>query len=163
MEPKIIKINLSNSNKSSNNTTNNKNNNNIPTDYVEINYKNLIFLARCWIKYKNIKTNIFHSGGMFMSFNDKIVILKTIRGELIECDINNNIFYCKTDTENYKALQEILLEKERIQFEKIKLKTEIKKYYELKKNLLDEQKKFYKEQKDFVLIKDKFNKLIFKD
>lgn len=111
--------------------------------YVELDKKYLYFFKNTWIKYTDNQNCISYSGGNLNSISDYTVVLKNIKGCVKELDIKDYTFYCKESTEQYKALKEILVEKEKINIER--------------NILLHEKNIFMKQKRDFFL-KNKINK-----
>ena len=105
--------------------------------YVEVDPKYLYFFKNTWIKYTDKQDFVSYPGGNFMSIENDTVVLKNIKGTIFELKIDDYIFYCREACEQYKALQEILLEKQKLEMQRIKLQ--------------EERNMFMKEKRDFFL------------
>lgn len=86
--------------------------------YVEIDTKHLSFFKNTWIKYTDKGNSISYSGGNLQNIDHCIVVLKNIKGDVFELEIGDYIFYCKESTEQYKALKEIIIEREKLEMER---------------------------------------------
>jgi hypothetical protein len=86
--------------------------------YVEIDVKYLNFFKNTWIKYTDKGNLVSYSGGNLHSLDAQFVVLKNIKGTIFQLEIVDYIFYCKETTEQYKALKEIIIEREKLQIEK---------------------------------------------
>jgi hypothetical protein len=104
--------------------------------YIEIKPEYLYFFKNTWIKYTDKKTSVPYSGGNLSSIDDDTITLKNIRGSIFELNKKNYIFYCKETSEHYKALKEILIEREKLEIEKRQLREE-------KNNFIKEKKQFF--------------------
>lgn len=112
--------------------------NNLPSEYVEI-YKpneNMRFLLGSWLRIKDKDTLVNSSGGFLINIEGNLVTLRNKTN--MEIDIKKHFFYIKKDNQQYIALKELLLEKQKFSHEK-----EI----------------FEKEKKDFESVSQKFYKL----
>lgn len=105
--------------------------------YIEVNPKYLYFFKNTWIKYTDKQDFISYPGGNLLFIENDLVVLKNIKGVVFQLEISNYIFYCRESSEQYKALQEILLEKQKLEIQRIKLQEE--------KNM------FIKEKREFFL------------
>lgn len=88
-------------------------------DQVEIKPKNIKYFYGCWVKCVSINTRNYRSGGVLVNVDDqnKTVSLRPINssnGENIIVSMKNNTFYVKKDTEQYKGMQHILTETEKL-------------------------------------------------
>lgn len=105
--------------------------------YIEIDSKYLYFFKNTWIKYTDKQDFISYSGGNLLSMENDLVVLKNIKGTTFELNIQDYIFYCRESSEQYKALHEILLEKQKLQIQRMKLQ--------------EERNIFMKEKREFFL------------
>lgn len=117
------------------NTSKPKQNAEIPEDYVEIIPKYITIYQGCWIKYVEKDTMISYAGGYFIEYDENKIILRNIRRDVFELDIDSYYFYCKDDSPNNEAVKELVKEKE-------KLSIKIQQF-----NI--ERQKFLKKQKEF--------------
>lgn len=101
--------------------------------YIEINPRYLYFFKNTWIKYTDKQDFISYPGGNLFNIESDSLVLKNIKGTVFELTISDYIFYCREASEQYKALQEILLEKEKLELERRKLQEE--------KNIFTKQKR----------------------
>lgn len=134
MENKILTINISDVNKPKNNIQA------IDEAYVEIKPENLKYMYGSWIRYAD-KENVemIHPGGKLveLSFEGNQLFLRTIKGEFTQLKLTKNIFYCKNDSESYRAMKELIHSYERLEHEK--------KLFEIQKKEFDLRKKKYSE------------------
>ena len=105
------------------------------TDFVEIKSKYLRLLKNNWIKYRD-DIGDFYSGGFLIDITDEYVTLRNIQQKIFTLERDKHVFYCKNNTENYIAAQEIIIERqklarERFLFnqEKIKFNHEKKEFF----------------------------------
>ncbi len=105
--------------------------------YIEISPKYLYFFKNTWIKYTDKQDFVSYPGGNLISIEESLVVLKNIKGTIFELNTDDYIFYCREASEQYKALQEILVEKEKLEIQRLKLQEE--------RNL------FIKQKRDFFL------------
>lgn len=146
-------------------------------DQVEIKSKNIKYFYGCWVKCVSVNTRNYKSGGILVNVDtiNKTVSLRPINsssGDIIE-STKSNTFYVKKDTEQYKSMQYILVEKEKlkhsvelssIQQQKtlLELKMKMKKIKLMENELFQEKIKFEdfkysffkKVQDGKILIKD---------
>lgn len=106
-------------------------------DYIEIPFKYLYFFKNTWIKYTDKQEMITYSGGNLTSISDDSVILRNIKGDVFELNKEFYIFYCRENAEQYKALKEILIEREKLEIER--------------RILQEEKNTFIKQKREFFL------------
>lgn len=105
-------------------------------DYTEIDKNYLYFFKNTWIKYTDTQEMVVYSGGNLVSIQDGIVVLRNIQGKVMELVVSNYLFYCKSNCEQYKILQEILIEKEKLKIQR--------------EEFIKEKNKFLMEKKEFL-------------
>ena len=121
--------------------------------YIELKQTCLKYFYGCWIKCCHKFTKDFNSGGFLTKIDEGCLYLRTIhKPELAEFKISQWKFYSKQDSEQYLAMLQIELEKEKNKLEDINLKKE---HIKLDKKI----KKFVSEKKRFDKVRDKFFKL----
>lgn len=83
-------------------------------NYVEIPGRYLRFFQGCWIKWRKPGQNII--AGIVNSVEGTKVFIRQLKSkDRIEMDLTDNItWYCKKDSENYKAVLEIQREYEKL-------------------------------------------------
>lgn len=122
-------------------------------DYVEIAPEHLKFLYGCWIKFvSKDPVQIVNSGGFLseVSYPGNHAFLRVPQNkEIIRAKLSEQVFYCKTDTENYRALQELLLEKSKFKIDLNNLKDSRRKLQEMQKLLNNDIKKFNNFKENF--------------
>jgi hypothetical protein len=83
-------------------------------NYVEIPARYLRFLQGCWVKWKKPGQNVI-AGIVNLVEGTRIFIRQIKNKERIEFDIaDNTLWYCKKDSENYRAILEIQREYEKL-------------------------------------------------
>lgn len=92
----------------------NENVSKIPEDYIEIIPKYIEIYQGCWVKYSCKESGLSFPGGYLIEVtHDNVAILRNIRRDVFEKKISENIFYCKCDTPNHKAVKAIIEERDR--------------------------------------------------
>jgi hypothetical protein len=87
----------------------------IPEDYVEIIPKYLEIYQGCWVKYSCKDSGLSYPGGYLIEITeDNVAIIRNIRRDIFERNIAGNIFYCKQDTPNHRAVKAIIEERDRL-------------------------------------------------
>jgi hypothetical protein len=138
-------------------------------DQIEINKDYIGFFYGCWIKCVERKTHKYIPGGFLtkVSVDDVFVELRPVNNpENIKVYLKNYTFYVKRDTEQYIGMQKIILEKEKIKYErdlfnleKCNLKLEIKKNSSLKKRLIETDTRLKNERYAFDNLSYNFYKM----
>ena len=108
----------------------------VALNFVEMSTKYLKLFKNSWVKYQDRHTLEVFSGGFLIDLTESHVILRNIQQKVFEIDKREFIFLCKNDTENYKAVQEIIIEKQKLARERFELNKE-------KAQFLEEKKKFF--------------------
>jgi hypothetical protein len=102
-------------------------------DFVEIKSLYLIHLHNSYIKYTDTLTNITNSGGFVVSVNNDSVVLR-LPGKKEEQNesipLNTTIFYVKNTNLNYISIQNLILERNKLDFDRSQLTRQI---YEFEK------------------------------
>lgn len=127
-------------------------------DQIEIKPKNIKYFYGCWVKCVSLNTKNYRSGGILVNVDDhnKTVSLRPINpsnGENIIVSMKSNAFYVKKDTEQYKGMQHILTETEKLkhssrlfeikqQKELLEMKLKMKKIKTAEKELFQEKINF---------------------
>lgn len=126
--------------------------------YILVYHYNLRYLFGCWIKCIDKRTGEYLSGGFLIRVDtiEGNVYLKNprIQEELLT-PIGNYDFYVSSSSENYKALQQIELEKSFIKKENEKI---AKKQQEIDRQMV-KIKEFQSKERKFLKMKEKFIKL----
>lgn len=100
--------------------------------YVEVNYTHLDFFKGVWIKYSF--NGIVFSGGNVVDCGLNFISLRSVRGDITNLEnLEDYIFYCKKDSQNYKVLQAIIIKENKLSIERKKLLRD--------KNTFEEEKK----------------------
>lgn len=102
------------------------------TDFVEIKAMYLNLLKGTWIKYKDGVTGDYYSGGFLINVTDDHIVLRNVQQKIFNVE-KNCVFYCKNNTENYYAVQEIIIERQKLAHERYLLNLEKIKFNEDKK------------------------------
>ena len=127
-------------------TSNNKN----LEDQVEIQDEYLKFFYNCWVKCINKTSKKYDSGGLLVSIKNNIVFLRSLHDQVLkEFYTDNTVFFVKKTTENYKAMQEIQMEKEKMVYIR-------NKYKKLEKEIKD----FEENKRRFDTMKTRLFKLV---
>jgi hypothetical protein len=127
-------------------------------DQVEIKPKYIKYFYGCWVKCVSVNTRNYKSGGTLVNVDNhnKTVSLRPINsstGENTIVSIKSNTFYVKKDTEQYKGMQNILIETEKLnhsvklfeikqQKELLEMKLKMKKIKASEKELFQEKINF---------------------
>lgn len=138
-------------------------------DQIEIDKDYIGFFYGCWIKCIYNKTQGYIPGGFLTKVSPDYVFveLRPVNNpENIKVYLKNHIFYVKRDTEQYLGMQKIILEKEKIKYERnlfnlerINFKLEIKKITSLKKKLAVAESQLKNEKYSFDNLSYKFYKM----
>ena len=161
MDGKVITIICNKSKKKRSNIQKNKSKQ-LLENQVEIKNNCLKYFYGCWIKCINKKSGEYNSGGFLTKIQGNSIYLRNIQStniDLLEFFIDSNTFYVKKYGEQYIAMQQIELEKERNKIllgnnnNKLKIIIERESIFEKEKNI------FQKEKNDFEKIKNKFMRL----
>lgn len=105
-------------------------------EYIEISVKYIKLLKNCWIKYTDKNSLVTFQGGFLIGFTVDTITLRNIKQEIFELTLLDYIFYCKKDNEQYQAVKELILEKQ-------KLSTQIEEFNKQKRIFLEQKKKFF--------------------
>ncbi len=105
--------------------------------YIEVDSRYLYFFKNTWIKYTDLHDFVSYSGGNLISIENDLIVLKNIKGTTFQLNTQDYIFYCRESCEQYRALKEILLEKQKLQLERNKFQ--------------EERNIFMKEKREFFL------------
>jgi hypothetical protein len=105
------------------------------TDFVEIKTKYLKLLKNTWIKYRDDEGN-FYSGGFLIEISEDYICLRNIQQKIFNIDRKSTVFYCKNNTENYLAVQGIIIENQKLSHERYLLNHERIKFEQEKKDFL---------------------------
>jgi hypothetical protein len=108
----------------------------IPDDYVEIVPKYIKVFKGTWIKYTDKPSGKSYPGGFLIDIDEGKAFLRNIKQQVAQVRINTSLFYCNRELEVYKAVQELIMEWEKLDIERIKLNAE-------KNKLIDDKRKFY--------------------
>lgn len=130
---------------------------------IEVKTGCLKYFHGSWIKCIHKITKEYNPGGFLTKIEYNTVSLRRIQtSELLELNILDYIFFVKQDNEQYIAMQQIELEKEKNKLGYRELQYKLKKTEEKQKKYLTLRSQFEKEKEQFENVKNKFYKL-FKD
>lgn len=147
-------------NKTKNSNKNNKSNKVYLEGHIEIKKDCLKYFHGCWIKCIKKSNGEYNSGGFLTNLSHDTINLRTIQSQdLLNLNINEYKFYVKQNNEQYIAMQQIELEKEKNKIESFKIKQKIKKLEENEKRIKQKYKLFENEKLKFEKVKEKFYKL----
>ena len=128
---------------------------------IEIKKDCLKYFYGCWIKCVKRKTGEYNSGGFLTKIVYDTIYLRSLQSsELVEFSINDYNFFAKQNSEQYLAMQNIELEKERICLEKAKNKQKTKLLTDMEKKINEKIKIFKTDKKRFENVRDGFFKLV---
>lgn len=105
-------------------------------EYMEISSKYIRFFKKCWIKYTDKSSLITYQGGFLIGCTEDEITLRNIRQEIFELNMDDYIFYCKEDTDQYQVIKELMIEKQ-------KLEKQIEILNKEKKEFLNQKRKFF--------------------
>lgn len=127
---------------------------------IELKNECLKYFYGCWVKCINKKNGEYNSGGFLTSLSSSIVKLRSLKSQnLLEFNIDEYCFFVKQNSEQYISMQEIELEKERLNIESTILKNKRINLNNFEKILINNNKKFKNEKNIFNKVKEKFLKL----
>lgn len=131
MDPPILKISLKDTHSKDKITTKAKNIN--LDEYIEISSKYIKFFKKCWVKYTDKSSLITYQGGFLIENIGDEIVLRNIKQEIFELHIEDYIFYCKDDTEQYQAVKELVIEKQKLEKQKEIFNKEKREFLEQKR------------------------------
>lgn len=126
---------------------------------IELKNDCLKYFHGCWIKAIKKRTREFNSGGFLTKIEYGIAYLRPIQGEPIELQIDAYKFFVKQGNEQYIAMQQIELEKEKNKLHSRIIKQKNKELNEQQTVYKNNLKEFEKNKKEFERIRYKFFKL----
>ncbi len=101
-------------------------------DQVEVHPEYIRFLSGSWVKAVNKETNQYNSGGFLAKVEEGRAFLRTPKSkDLVEIIVKSHYFYCKSTSEQYKAVQEITLGYEKLKHDRYVFEQEQKKKNEI--------------------------------
>ena len=117
----------------------NENTSKIPEDYVEIIPKYLDIYQGCWVKYSCKDSGMSYPGGYLIEITeDNVAIIRNIRRDIFQKNISENVFYCKQDTPNHKAVRAIIEERDRLSIKIKEFNIERQNFIKKRKNTFNE-------------------------
>ena len=105
-------------------------------EYIEISSKYIKFFKKCWVKYTDKSSLITYQGGFLIEHAGDEIVLRNIRQEIFELRVEDYIFYCKDDTEQYQAVKELIIEKQKLERQKEIFNKE-------KREFIDQKRRFF--------------------
>jgi hypothetical protein len=103
----------------------------LPPDYIEIISKYIGVYHGCWIRYTSKETMENFPGGFLTEVTeDHTVILRNIKRETFEKNIDDFYFYCKSDVPNHSAVKSIVQEHEKLSIKIAEFNIEKRKFIE---------------------------------
>lgn len=127
---------------------------------IEVKTECLKYFHGSWIKCIHKITKEYNPGGFLTKIEYSSIFLRRIQtAELLELNSLDYVFFVKQDNEQYIAMQQIELEKEKNKLESRMLQHKLKKVEEQEKKYLTLRSKFEKEKERFENVKNKFYKL----
>ncbi len=122
-------------------------------NYNEVHSDYLKHLHGSWIKFLDLNTNLYNSGGFLSKIDLNVATFRVPASkDEINVNIDDKIFYVKKDNENYIALQDFLVFKEHIKYNEQELQK--------RENNLEKQTKFLEQR---ILEFEKLKKNFFKE
>ena len=109
-------------------------------EYIEVSTKYIKLLKNCWIKYTDKNSLVTFQGGFLINFTIDTITLRNIKQEIFELTLFDYIFYCKKENEQYQAVKELIIEKQ-------KLSMQIEEFNKQKREFLEQKKKFFLDNK----------------
>jgi len=126
---------------------------------IELKNECLKYFHGCWIKAIKKRTREFNSGGFLTKIEYGIAYLRPIQGDLIELQIDAYKFFVKEGNEQYIAMQQIELEKEKNKLHSRIIKQKTKELNESQSKYKADLTSFDNRKKEFERIRYKFFKL----
>ncbi len=127
---------------------------------IELKTECLKYFHGSWIKCIHKITKEYNPGGFLTKIDYNSVFLRKIQTtDLLELNIQDYIFFVKQDNEQYIAMQQIEIEKEKNKLDSKMLQYKLKKIAEKEKKFLERRTEFEKERNSFENVKNKFYKL----
>jgi hypothetical protein len=80
----------------------------LPPNYIEIIPKYIKIYQGCWLRYTSKETGENFSGGFLIEVTDDTIILRNIKRDTFEKNIEDYYFYCKADVPNHLAVKSII-------------------------------------------------------
>lgn len=126
---------------------------------IELKNDCLKYFHGCWIKAIKRRTREFNSGGFLTKIEYGIAYLRPIQGDIIELQIDAYKFFVKQGNEQYLAMQQIELEKEKNKLHSKIIKQKTKELNDNETKYKANLKEFEQKKKEFERIRYKFFKL----
>lgn len=90
-------------------------------DYIEVSNKYVKLLKNTWLKYKDkISGNLYNGGTMIEETTDTIT-LRNIQQHVTVLEKNKTIFYCKKTNPIYEVIKELMIERQKLHIERVRL------------------------------------------
>lgn len=105
------------------------------TEHVEVNKDYLYLFKNVWLKYQEKKTNEVFSGGSMIEETRDTVTLRNIQQKTIVLCKIDTVFYCKENNQIYTAVKEIIIERQKLHVERVRLYNEKKRLEALERIL----------------------------
>ncbi len=127
---------------------------------IEVKNECLKYFHGSWIKCIHKITKEYNPGGFLTKIEYNSVFLRRIQtADLLELNTKDYIFFVKQDNEQYIAMQQIEIEKEKNKLDSNVLQYKLKKMAEKEKKFFEKRTEFEKERNSFEIVKNKFYKL----
>lgn len=127
---------------------------------IEVKTGCLKYFHGSWIKCIHKITKEYNPGGFLTKIEYNTLFLRRIQtSELLELNSLDYIFFVKQDNEQYIAMQQIELEKEKNKLGYRELQYKLKKAVDQEKKYITLRNVFEKEREQFEIVKNKFYKL----
>jgi len=112
-------------------------------NYVEIKTKYLKHLHGSWVKYFDLSSEEYNTGGFIYRVNSDYIFLRIpSMQEHQSVALHNKTFYIKRDNENYNSLQDLMILIEGAEF-KLKKITEREDYLKKRMNEFEKNKQIF--------------------
>lgn len=161
VKPITIKIPLKMSSNKGNKKPKTKQNNVNMEGQIEIKKNCLKYFYGCWIKCVKKRTGEYSSGGFLTKIVFDTVHLRSLQSsELLEFSLTDYNFFAKQNSEQYIAMQNIEIEKEKISIDNAKLKHKAKVLNDNEKRINEKIKVFKNDKKRFEKVRDEFFNLV---
>jgi hypothetical protein len=107
-------------------------------DHVEVNMRYLYLLKNVWLKYKDIETGEVFSGGVLIDEDEETYTLRNIQQKTTNLQKKDTVVYCKSSNPIYSTIKNIILERQKLHIERVRLNNEKQRLERLAKKLNNE-------------------------
>lgn len=104
-------------------------------DHTEVNPHYIHLMKSTWLKYKDKATDQVFSGGVVIEDTKDTCTLRNIQQKITVLNKKETIFYCKSNNPLYLAVKDIIIERQKLHIERVRLYHEKQRLEALEKQL----------------------------